>query len=102
QLGSVTRYGAVTQDGAAEAVQGLVLGLRGANAAEVVESVRAKLAEIASALPPGVETRVFYDRGDLVRSAVGTVARALAEAVILVLLLLVLFLGNVRASVTAA
>jgi hypothetical protein len=80
QVGSITRYGAVTQSGEAEAVQGLVLGLRGANAREVVEGARAKLAEIAGALPEGTEVRVFYDRGNLVDKAVSTVARALAEA----------------------
>jgi cobalt-zinc-cadmium resistance protein CzcA len=102
RVGSVTRYGAVTQNGGGEAVQGLVLGLRGANAGEVVAGVRAKLAEIAGALPTGVEVRIFYDRGELVRKAVGTVARALAEAVVLVLILLMLFLGDLRAAVTVA
>jgi cobalt-zinc-cadmium resistance protein CzcA len=102
QVGSITRYGAVTQNGSGEAVQGLVLGLRGANAGNVVAGVRAKLAEISSALPEGVEVRVFYDRGNLVQKAVGTVARALAEAVVLVLILLMLFLGNLRAAVTVA
>ena len=101
-FGSVTRYGAVTQDGNAEAVQGLVLGLRGANAREVVQHVRQKLDDIASALPDGVTVNVFYDRGDLVQRATGTVARALAEAIVLVVVLLVLFLGDLRASVTVA
>ncbi len=100
QLGSLTRYGAVTQDGAGEAVEGLVLGLRGANAQQVVRGVRARLASLK--LPPGVTTRVFYDRGTLVERAVGTVARALGEAIVLVLVLLVLFLGNLRAAITVA
>jgi cobalt-zinc-cadmium resistance protein CzcA len=98
RIGSLTRYGAVTQSGEAEAVQGLVLGLRGANAGQVVDGVRARLAELAPRLPEGVTTKVFYDRGALVERAVGTVARALAEAVVLVLALLVLFLGNLRAA----
>jgi cobalt-zinc-cadmium resistance protein CzcA len=102
KIGSITRYGAVTQDGAGEAVEGLVLGLRGANARDVVGGARAKLEEIASALPEGTEVRVFYDRGDLVQKAVSTVAHALAEAVVLVLVLLMLFLGNLRAAVTVA
>lgn len=102
RVGAITRYGAVTQDGESEAVQGLVLGLRGANARAVVEGVRAKLDEIASALPDGVEVNVFYDRGGLVSRAVGTVAKALVEAVVLVLILLVLFLGNLRAALTVA
>ena len=102
RIGEVTRYGAVSQNGEAEAVQGLVLGLRGANAREVVAGVRKKLEEIAPALPPGVSVEVFYDRGKLVQRAVATVAKALAEATLLVLILLVLFLGNIRASVTVA
>ncbi len=102
RIGALTRYGAVTQDGQQEMVQGLVLGLRGANAREVVDGVRAKLDEIAPALPEGVSVRVFYDRGDLVDKAVGTVSRALAEAIVLVLILLVLFLGDLRAALTVA
>src|SRR5690606_25014686 len=102
RLGAITRYGAVTQDGESEAVQGLVLGLRGANARAVVDGVRAKLDEIASALPEGVDVNIFYDRGGLVSRAVGTVATALVEAVVLVLILLVLFLGNLRAALTVA
>jgi len=102
QIGATTRYGAVTQDGKGEAVQGLILGLRGANARDIVEGARAKLAEIADALPVGTELRVFYDRGDLVDKAVSTVVRALAEAVVLVLVLLLLFLGDLRASIAVA
>lgn len=102
QVGEITRYGAVTQNGEAEAVQGLVLGLRGANARDVVEGARAKLAEIEKTLPAGTQLRPFYDRGDLVDKAVATVARALAEAVVLVVVLLLLFLGDLRAAVAVA
>ena len=102
RIGAITRYGAVTQNGSGEAVQGLVLGLRGANAREVVTGVQQKLDEIASALPDGVSVNVFYDRGDLVQRAVGTVSRALAEATVLVVILLVLFLGDLRASLAVA
>jgi cobalt-zinc-cadmium resistance protein CzcA len=102
RIGSLTRYGAVTKDGKQEAAQGLVLGLRGANARQVVEGVRAKLAEIKPSLPPGVRVEVFYDRGSLVDRAVGTVSKALAEAIVLVLVLLMLFLGNLRAAVVVA
>ncbi|MGD8380028.1 MAG: efflux RND transporter permease subunit, partial [Gammaproteobacteria bacterium] len=102
RLGAVTRYGAVTEDGRAEAVEGLVLGLRGANARQVVAGVRARLAELQPTLPAGVKVRVFYDRGDLVKRAVGTVTRALQEAIVLVLILLALFLGNLRAALTVA
>jgi cobalt-zinc-cadmium resistance protein CzcA len=102
RLGSITRYGAVTQSGQAEAVEGLVLGLRGANAGQVVAGARAKLEEIAATLPEGVTVSVFYDRGNLVERAVTTVAHALVEAVVLVLILLVLFLGDLRAALTVA
>ncbi|MDX1251782.1 MAG: efflux RND transporter permease subunit [Gammaproteobacteria bacterium] len=102
RIGALTRYGAVTRNGQGEAVEGLVLGLRGANAQQVVEGVRAKLDEIKSTLPPGVTVQVFYDRGHLVKRAVTTVAKALLEAIALVLVLLALFLGNLRAAVTVA
>jgi len=102
RTGALTRYGAVTRNGSGEAVEGLVLGLRGANAREVVAGVRAKLEELKPGLPAGVEINVFYDRGQLVDKAVGTVTRALMEATVLVLVLLVLFLGNLRAALTVA
>jgi cobalt-zinc-cadmium resistance protein CzcA len=102
RLGSMTRYGAVTRDGREEAVEGLVLGLRGANASEVVAQVRAKLDELQKTLTAGASIQPFYDRGALVERAVGTVSRALAEAVALVLVLLFLFLGNLRAALVVA
>ena len=102
RIGAVTRYGAVTRNGNGETVEGLVLGLRGANAREVVEGVRAKLKEIEAGLPEGVSVEVFYDRGQLVDKAVGTVSKALMEATVLVLVLLVLFLGDLRAALTVA
>jgi cobalt-zinc-cadmium resistance protein CzcA len=102
RIGALTRYGAVTDSGAAEAVQGLVLGLRGADAGRLVAGVRARLAELAPTLPEGTTTHVFYDRGALVERAVGTVERALAEAIVLVLVLLVLFLGDLRAALVVA
>jgi cobalt-zinc-cadmium resistance protein CzcA len=102
RVGALTRYGAVTRNGEGEAVEGLVLGLRGANAREVVEGVRARLAELQSALPQGVRVDVFYDRSHLVARAVHTVTKALEEAVVLVLVLLILMLGNLRAALTVA
>jgi cobalt-zinc-cadmium resistance protein CzcA len=102
RIGALTRYGAVSHNGSEETVEGLVLGLRGANAREVVRGVQAKLEELKPGLPPGVEIRVFYDRGQLVDKAVSTVTHALLEAIILVLILLVLFLGDLRAALTVA
>ncbi len=100
--GSVTRYGVVTQDGRGEAVEGLVLGLAGANAQKVVDGVTKKLDELKTALPKGVELKVFYNRASLVEKAVGTVSKALLEATLIVLVLLGAFLGNVRAAVAVA
>jgi len=102
RIGSITRYGAVTGNGKGEVVEGLVLGLRGANAQQVVNGVKAKIAEMTPSLPKGVRIQVFYDRGSLVERAVHTVTKALEEAVVLVLILLVLFLGNFRAALTIA
>jgi cobalt-zinc-cadmium resistance protein CzcA len=102
RIGTMTRYGVVTQSGREEAVEGLVLGLAGANAQQVVEGVRRKLDEIAPALPQGVRIDVFYNRASLVDKAVSTVSKALVEASVLVLVLLALFLGNLRAAVTVA
>ncbi|MCE1181728.1 MAG: efflux RND transporter permease subunit, partial [Rhodocyclales bacterium] len=76
RFGALTRYGAVTKSGQGEAVEGLVLGLRGANAQTVVAGVKARLAEIAPTLPESVHIEAFYDRSNLVDRAVGTVAKA--------------------------
>ena len=102
KIGALTRYGVVTQSGKAEAVQGLVLGLAGANAQQVVEGVRMKLDALKPTLPPGVRINVFYNRAALVDKAVGAVSTALLEATVLVVVLLGLFLGNVRAALTVA
>lgn len=102
KIGTVTRYGVVTQSGRGEAVQGLVLGLAGSNAQKVVEGVRQKLEELKPTLPEGIEIKTFYDRASLVSKAVGAVSAALLEATALVLILLGLFLGNFRAALTVA
>lgn len=100
RIGALTRYGMVTQQGTGEAVQGLVISLRGANAQQVVKGVRDELQKIAPTLPEGMQISTFYDRGSLVERAIGNVSRALAEAAVLILVLLFLFLGNVRAAIT--
>jgi cobalt-zinc-cadmium resistance protein CzcA len=102
RIGALTRYGAVSQNGAGEVTEGLVLSLRGANARRVVEGVERKIGEIQPALPEGVKLSVFYNRGALVERAVHTMVRALSEAIVLVLILLVLFLGDFRAAFTVA
>ena len=101
-MGSMTRYGGVTKNGKGEAVQGLVIALRGADARQVVSGVQARLAEVQKALPAGTSVNVFYDRSDLIDRAVGTVQEALIEATVLVVILLMVFLGNWRAAAPVA
>ncbi len=73
RIEGVTRYGAVTRDGAGEAVEGIVVALRGADASALVKAIRARLDEVAPSLPPGVKVVPFYDRSTLIERAVGTV-----------------------------
>lgn len=100
ELDKLTRNGLVTKNGKEEAVAGLVLSLKGANAREVTEQIREKLSEVK--LPEGVSLDVYYDRSNLVNQSVYTVSKALLEAIILVLILLFLFLGDIRAALTVA
>ncbi len=102
EMDAMTRYGAVTQNGEGEAVQGLVIGLKGVNAGELIKNVKTRLAEIQTTLPEGVTISPFYDRAQLVDRAVGTVSKALLEAAVLVVILLILFLGNLRAAIVVA
>lgn len=102
RLGTLTRYGAVSANGQGEAVQGLVLGLRGANAKTVISGIEQRLDEIKPGLPEDVTIEVFYNRGELVSEAIHSVTQALLEAVVLVLVFLLLFLGNIRAAITVA
>lgn len=100
--GSLTRYGAVSKDGTGEAVEGIVISMRGADASKVVAAVREKLDELQPALPAGTTIKIFYDRADLIGHAVGTVEEALLEATVLVVILLFVFLGNIRAALIVA
>ncbi len=102
RIGELTRNGMVTAHGTGEVAQGLVLGLAGANARAVVAGLEQKIAEIQPGLPEGTHLNVFYNRASLVDQAVFTVSKALAEAIVLVLILLGVFLGNLRAAITVA
>lgn len=102
RVGALPRNGVVTRNGEGEAVWALVLGLRGANARTVVDGVKTKLDELAPLLPEGVKVEIFYDRSELIEKAVWTVQKVLLEAIALVLVLLVLFLGNLRAALVVA
>ncbi|MBI3562529.1 MAG: efflux RND transporter permease subunit [Gammaproteobacteria bacterium] len=100
--GALIRYGGVTANASGEIVTGLVLARIGANTRRVVEAVKRELAQLAPTLPKGVSIETFYDRTDLINAAVWTVEKALGEAVILVILVLIILLGNLRAAVTVA
>lgn len=102
EIGSLTRYGAVTADGKGEVVTGLALLRKGANSRTTIEGVKRELEALKSTLPKGIEIIPFYDRSDLTTDAVWTVEKALGEAVILVLLVLIIMLGNLRAALTVA
>jgi len=102
RINSLTRYGAVTADGGGEVVTGLVLLRRGANSSATVGGVKREFEAMKAALPEGVRIVPFYDRTELVTAAVWTVEKALGEAVVLVLLVLIVMLGNLRAALTVA
>ncbi|KJS39471.1 MAG: cytochrome C peroxidase [Hyphomonas sp. BRH_c22] len=102
ETGSLTRYGSVTRDGTGEAVEGIIVALRGADARTVVRGAEAKLAELESSFPEGVTVSVFYNRAELIETAVGTVSEALLIAIGLVVLLLILFLGDWRAALVVS
>ncbi|MDE6886264.1 MAG: CusA/CzcA family heavy metal efflux RND transporter [Helicobacteraceae bacterium] len=98
----LTRLGFVTKDGVGEATQGLVLSLKGANAKESIELIKQRLEEIKPNLPSGVSIEIFYDRSNLTQKAVDGVTKVLIEAVVLIIITLFLFLGNVRAAIAVS
>lgn len=100
-IGHLARYGAVTRDGV-EAAEALVIALKNSNTAEVVAAVKEKLAEIEPGLPEGATINVFYDRATLIDTAISTISNALVQAVIIVIVLLAVFLGNLRAAVVVS
>lgn len=97
-----TRMGFVTKDGIGETTEGLVLTLKGANARETIEEIKKRLETLKAQLPAGVEIVPFYDRSSLIEKAVGTVSKALVEAIVLVVVLLLLFLGDLRAAIAVS
>ncbi|MUU54098.1 efflux RND transporter permease subunit [Helicobacter pylori] len=96
---SRTRLGFVTKDGVGETTEGLVLSLKEANTKEIIAQVYQKLEELKPLLPNGVSLNVFYDRSEFTQKAIATVSKTLIEAVVLIIITLFLFLGNLRASV---
>lgn len=102
RLGHAIRYGAMTQNGKSETVGAVVMMLKGANSSEVIGNVKARIKEIANTLPEGVSIEPFLDRTKLVNNAITTVTRNLAEGALIVVFVLVLLLGNLRAGLVVA
>ncbi|MBK9391573.1 MAG: CusA/CzcA family heavy metal efflux RND transporter [Bacteroidetes bacterium] len=101
QFGSATRYGAFVVD-TTEAVGGVVMMLKGANAHQVIDNVEERIRSIQKSLPLQVKIEPFLNRSDLVGRAIGTVSRNLLEGALIVIFILVLLLGNVRAGLIVA
>jgi heavy metal efflux system protein len=101
QFGSATRYGAFVVD-TAEAVGGVVMMLKGANAHKVIKNVQERMTSIQKSLPEGVTIEPYLNRSDLVGRAIHTVSRNLIEGALIVVFILVLFLGNIRAGLIVA
>lgn len=101
QIGHEVRVGAVLKNGVTESVGGIVIMMRGGNAKEVVSRIKDRVAEIneRGMLPGGLQIVPYYDRSELVDAALATVTKVLIEGIILVVLVLFLFLGDVRSSV---
>lgn len=97
-IGPEVRRGAVTMNGQGEVTAGIVLKRIYENTEQVIEAVKAKVAEVNRALPTGVSVVPFYDQADLIERAVSTVREALLEGVVLIVIILFLFLGNVRSA----
>jgi cobalt-zinc-cadmium resistance protein CzcA len=102
QTGAAIRYGAMTYNDQGEAVGAIVLMLKGANSSEVIGNVKTRIREIEETLPEGVYIEAFLDRTKLVRNAITTVGVNLAEGALIVIFVLVLFLGNLRAGLIVA
>ena len=102
--GPASRWGAVLENGRREAVAGIVLMIRGGSGREVVGAVKEKVAQLNAGgiLPQGVTLKAFYDRTGLVRDCITTVSRAIAEGVLLVILVVYLFLRSFRGALVIA
>ena len=101
-LGSAVRYGAMTYNGEVDAVGGVVMMLKGANSADVVSRIKDKMSTIQKSLPKDVVIEPYLDRTDLVNRAISTVEKNLIEGALIVIFVLVLFLGNLRAGLIVA
>lgn len=102
RIGHATRYGAVTRNGEGEVVAGIALMLKGENFKKVSRNVKERIAQIQKNLPEGIVIEPFIDRTDLVNRVTTTIATNLIEGGLIVILILVLFLGNLRAGLVVA
>lgn len=102
QFAPMLRQGAVTRDGDREAVTGMVMMLMGGNSRQVVEDVKHKIKAIQATLPDGIYIDTFYDRTELVEKTIHTIAENISVGVILVIIMLFLLLGDVRAGLIVA
>lgn len=102
QYGKAIRYGAMTYNGEGEVAGAVVMMLKGANSNEVIQKVKDRVEEIQKTLPKGVKIEPFLDRTKMVNNAISTVAKNLTEGALIVVFVLVLFLGNVRAGFLVA
>jgi cobalt-zinc-cadmium resistance protein CzcA len=102
RFGSAVRYGALTYNGEVDAVGGVVMMLKGENSNEVVKRIKEKLPTIQRSLPSDITIEPYLDRTDLVGRAISTVEKNLIEGALIVIFVLVLFLGNLRAGLIVA
>ncbi len=102
RIGNATRYGAITYNDEGEVAGAVVMMLKGDNSSRVIKDVKEKITQIQKTLPKGVEIEPFLDRTKMVNSAIGTVSKNLLEGALIVILILVLFLGNLRAGLIVA
>ena len=100
RLGTAVRYGAMIKNGYTESTGGVVLMMTGGNAKEIVSRVKQRVAEINSKhmIPGGLQIKPYYDRSQLVDAAIRTVSEVLGEGIVFVIIVLVLFLGDLRSS----
>ncbi len=102
ELGNSIRYGAITMDGNGEVVGGIIMMMKGANGSQVITRIKEKFKEIEKELPEGLVIEPFIDRSKLVGNAIKTVATNLIEGALIVVIVILAFLGNWRASLLAA
>jgi heavy metal efflux system protein len=102
QIGHAIRYGAMTRNNEGEVVGAVVMMLKGANSSKVIKNVKERIAQIEKTLPEGVVIEPYLDRTKLVNNAIGTVSKNLAEGALIVIFVLVLMLGNMRAGLIVA